>query len=93
LGLGVNDKAVITGNVLEEEKVWGVHLAAGRSDHIGGVVGVEDFSHPAYVVHRDVVYPFGGQIEVTELVLSYEDGTEEVIIVDGAYTLFERLHH
>ncbi|MBK5107922.1 MAG: aminopeptidase, partial [Anaerolineales bacterium] len=37
LGLGCNDQAVVTGNVLEDEKVLGVHLAAGRSDHIGGV--------------------------------------------------------
>jgi formylglycine-generating enzyme required for sulfatase activity len=90
LGLGVNDKAVITGNVLEDEKVWGVHLAAGRSDHIGGVVGVEAFSHPSNVVHKDVVFPFGGKIEVTDLVLIYENGDVEVIIEDGAYTLFDR---
>ena len=90
LGFGLNDKAVITGNVLEDEKVWGVHLAAGRSDHIGGVVGIEAFSHPAHVVHRDVVFPFGSRIEVSNLVLIYENGTEEVIIADGAYTLFER---
>ena len=90
LGLGVNDKAIITGNVLEDEKVWGVHLAAGRSDHIGGVVGVEDFSYPRNVVHKDVVFPFGGRIEVTNLVLIYENGSEEVIIEDGAYTLFDR---
>jgi hypothetical protein len=52
LGLGCNDKAVISGNVLEDEKVMGVHLAAGLSEHIGGAVGVDDFEDPANVCTR-----------------------------------------
>jgi hypothetical protein len=85
LGLGCNDKAVITGNVLEDEKVLGMHWALGRSDHIGGTVGVADFSDPAHVVHWDIVYPLGGPIEIASLVLEYEDGTSEEIIRDGQY--------
>lgn len=88
LGLGCNDKAIITGNVLEDEKVFGVHLAYGRSDHTGGVIGVDDFSDPANVVHRDVVYPFGGEIEVANLTLENADETSEEIIQNGAYTVF-----
>lgn len=88
LGLGCNDSAVISGNILEDEKVLGVHWAAGRSDHIGGVIGVDDFNDPVNVVHRDVVYPFGGDIEVISLTLEYKDGTSEEIIRDGAYTVF-----
>ena len=89
LGLGCNDMAVVTGNVLEDEKVMGVHLAGGLSEHIGGTVGVEDFNSPSGAVHQDVVYPFGGEIEVTNLVLKYEDGSTETIIKNGQYTLFE----
>ena len=88
LGLGCNDKAVVTGNILEDEKVFGVHLAYGRSDHTGGVFGVDDFSDPANVVHQDVLYPFGGEIEVTNLTFEYADGTSEEIIQNGAYTVF-----
>ncbi|MGD8752528.1 MAG: aminopeptidase, partial [Anaerolineales bacterium] len=88
LGLGCNDKAVVTGNILEDEKVLGVHLALGRSDHIGGTVDVEDFSDPAHVLHWDIVYPQGGEIEVVHLVFDYEDGGQEEIIRDGNYTLF-----
>jgi hypothetical protein len=87
LGLGCNDKAVISGNVLEDEKVMGVHLAAGLSEHIGGTVGVDDFEDPAKVVHEDRVYPAGGEIEVTTLIFEYEDGSSETIIKDGRYTL------
>ena len=89
LGFGLNDKAVITGNVLEDEKVWGVHLAGGRSDHIGGVVGVDAFSSPDYVIHKDIVYPFGGPLEVENLILVYENSKEEIIIENGAYSIFE----
>jgi hypothetical protein len=88
LGLGCNDKAVISGNVLEDEKVLGMHWALGRSDHIGGTVGVTDFSDPSHVVHWDIVYPKGGPIEIASLVLEYEDGTSEEIIKDGQYTIF-----
>jgi hypothetical protein len=88
LGLGCNDKAVISGNLLEDEKVLGMHWAYGRSDHIGGTVGVSDFSDPSHVVHYDIIYPKGGRIEIVSLVLKYEDGTSEEIIRDGQYAIF-----
>jgi leucyl aminopeptidase (aminopeptidase T) len=88
LGLGCNDSAVISGSVLEDEKVLGLHWAYGRSDHLGGTVGVADFSDPDNVVHQDIVYAKGGAIEVASLVLEYEDGASEEIIKDGQYTIF-----
>jgi hypothetical protein len=88
LGLGVNDTAVVTGNVLEDEKVPGMHWAFGLSEALGGTVGADDFSDPSHVVHQDIVYPKGGVIEVASLVLNYEDGTSEEIIKDGVYTTF-----
>jgi len=88
LGLGCNESAVATGNVLEDEKVMGLHWALGLSEHIGGTVGVDDFSDPGLVEHRDWVYPKGGAIEIASLVLEYADGTSEEIMDDGEYTLF-----
>ncbi len=88
LGLGVNDKAVITGNILEDEKVFGLHWAIGRSDHIGGTVGPEDFENQENVEHRDFVYPKDGPIEISSLILIFEDGTREEIIRDGSYLIF-----
>jgi hypothetical protein len=89
LGLGCNDMAVVTGNILEDEKVMGVHLATGLSDHIGGTVGVDDFKSSVDASHQDVVYPFGADIEVISLVIEYEDGVSETIIKNGRYTLFD----
>lgn len=41
LGVGANDRATITGNVLEDEKVLGtIHVAFGASAGFGGVVKV-----------------------------------------------------
>lgn len=88
LGLGCNDKAVICGKVLEDEKVLGMHWAYGRSDHLGGTVGVASFSDPSHVVHQDTVYAKGGAIEIARLVLEYEGGASEEIIRDGSYTVF-----
>jgi hypothetical protein len=88
LGLGCNDKAVVTGRVLEDEKVMGMHWANGLSEHLGGTVGQDDFSDPRYAVHSDWVYPKGGAIEISSLILEYEDGKNEEILLDGQYTVF-----
>jgi leucyl aminopeptidase (aminopeptidase T) len=48
LGIGTNDRAILTGSVLEDEKVLGtVHVAFGASAGIGGTVSVP--------IHLDVV--------------------------------------
>jgi leucyl aminopeptidase (aminopeptidase T) len=48
LGVGTNDRAQLTGNVLEDEKILGtIHVAFGASAGIGGTVSVP--------VHLDVV--------------------------------------
>jgi len=48
LGVGTNDRARLTGNVLEDEKILGtVHVAFGASAAIGGTVSVP--------IHLDVV--------------------------------------
>jgi aminopeptidase len=48
LGVGTNDKATLTGNVLEDEKILGtIHVAFGASAGIGGSVSVP--------IHLDVV--------------------------------------
>jgi leucyl aminopeptidase (aminopeptidase T) len=48
LGVGTNDRARLTGNVLEDEKILGtVHIAFGASAGIGGTVSVP--------IHLDVV--------------------------------------
>ena len=88
LGLGANDRAVVTGNVLEDEKVFGLHLAVGRSDHIGGTVGPDDFLAPANIVHWDMVYARSGPVQVSSLVLEYEDGSREEILRAGDFTIF-----
>lgn len=57
LGLGVLAELGIEaiGSTLLDEKL-GLHVALGRSDHFGGVVGAGDFSSPERVIHQDFVY-------------------------------------
>lgn len=48
LGIGTNGKAILTGNILEDEKIIGTaHVAFGASAAIGGNIQVP--------VHLDVV--------------------------------------
>lgn len=58
LGIGTNDKAIITGNVLEDEKVIGtVHIAFGDNKSMGGTVRVA--SHLDGVITEPTVYVDG----------------------------------
>ena len=59
LGIGCNPNAVVTGNILEDEKVPGLHIAYGMSTHIGGKIPCD--------MHLDICYPKGAPIEAITL--------------------------
>lgn len=84
VAFGVNEKAVVTGNVLEDEKA-GFHWAFGRSDHLGGVTGVDAFASEETVVHQDIVYAKGNPVQVRRAVVVHPDGRTVEIIRDGEY--------
>lgn len=84
---GCNPEAVVWGNVLEDEKA-GFHCAYGRSEHLGGTVGPDAFSSPDKVVHQDIVYARDSPIQVTDVVLTSEDGASCTVIQDGEYVAF-----
>lgn len=86
LAFGVNESAAVWGNVLEDEKA-GFHWAYGRSDHLGGVVGVGTFASPETVVHTDIVYAKGNPVQVHRATLVHPDEGERVVIEDGQYTI------
>jgi leucyl aminopeptidase (aminopeptidase T) len=74
LGIGCNPKAVVTGNVLEDEKA-GLHIAYGMSTHLGGKVKSD--------MHMDIVYAKGCPIEGTTVTLINADGTKTELIRDA----------
>ena len=86
VAFGVNDMAEVTGCVLEDEKA-GFHWAFGRSDHLGGVVGVDDFSNPGNVIHQDIVYAKGNPIQIERADVVHPDGRRVTIIEDGEYKI------
>ncbi len=87
LAFGCNDRAEVTGNVLEDEKA-GFHWAYGRSDHLGGVTGIRSFRAPENVVHQDIVYARGSPITVTRAEILTAQGKRIQVIRDGDYVLF-----
>jgi len=82
VAIGCNDKAAVTGNILEDEKA-GFHWAYGRSDHLGGTVGVADFTSPDKVCHIDIVYARGNPVVCARLDFVNADGTRTTAIRDG----------
>jgi leucyl aminopeptidase (aminopeptidase T) len=83
LGIGCNPCAVVTGNILEDEKVGGLHIAYGTSSHIGGKVSSD--------MHQDIVYAKGCPVEATTLSLIKKDGTKTRLIENAKlrYELIE----
>lgn len=75
--------------ILLDEKL-GFHVAFGRSDHFGGIVGPKDFSCPQAVIHLDRIYIPATQpgITVQSIILNYENGRRETILENGQYLIF-----
>ena len=87
LGLGVLGDFGLqpTGSILLDEKL-GLHVAFGRSDHFGGIVGPADFSSPEAVIHLDRVYIPETQprVKVQEVRLEGPEAAR-TIMVDGCF--------
>jgi hypothetical protein len=86
VAFGVNDRAEVTGNGLEDEKA-GFHWAYGRSDHLGGVVGVSEFRSQETVVHQDLIYARGNPVQVTQASLHHPDGRSISVILGAQYQM------
>lgn len=85
--IGCNPKAVVWGNVLEDEKA-GFHWAYGRSDFLGGTISPSRFNCQANVTHRDIVYSKETAVGVSNLDLLYANGSREKILSDRRYVVF-----
>jgi len=74
LGFGVlKDFGILpVGKILQDEKL-GFHIAFGRSEHFGGIIGPDDFSSPEEVIHLDRIY-----ISATQITLKYPDGQDDL---------------
>ena len=90
LGLGVLSDFGISpiGEVLLDEKL-GLHIAFGRSEHFGGQVGPDSFSHPSAVIHQDYVYieEIQPRVNAASVDLTMEDGSRITLIQDGKYVI------
>jgi hypothetical protein len=84
LGLGCNPLARVWGNELEDEKA-GPHIALGRSEHIGGVTGPDEFDNPRHVWHQDFIYAKGSPIHVAEMTLTGARGETDLLVLNGRY--------
>ncbi len=79
------------GEMLLDEKL-GLHVAFGRSDHFGGIVGPPQFSSPKAVVHLDRIYIPAAQprVAVKSVTLGYKNGAQELLMQEGEYVVFEK---
>lgn len=64
-----------------------LHLALGRSEHLGGVTGPEAFTSPESVIHIDHVYHPAMQphVRAVSVRLRLQDGTVRPLLENGQY--------
>jgi len=77
------------GEILLDEKL-GLHVAFGRSDHFGGIVGPSAFSSPAAVIHLDRIYIPAVQprVSIASVDFYFPGGRVERIMANGRYSIF-----
>lgn len=75
LGLGCNPMAQVTGNPLEDEKA-GLHIAYGKSTHLGGSIDSD--------IHQDLCYAKGLPVEGTSLTLRTTQDQSVTLIEKGS---------
>jgi len=80
--IGVNNKATVTGNILQDEKA-GFHWAFGLSEHLGGTIGEDNFNSAENVIHRDFVYAKDNEIECSLLEIVFPDNSRKILIRAG----------
>lgn len=86
LGLGCNEKAVYINNVLQDEKIEGLHWAYGYNDYMGGTVGVSNFNHPEDAVHIDIIYTKEAKVKIKQVKLFYSGNKQEIIMENSRYS-------
>jgi hypothetical protein len=81
LGFGTQELPV-SGRDIQDEKVLGtMHVATGRSDHLGGSLTPDRFANKMNATHDDILFSPSKtpEIEVTQVRMQ-RDGQTEVLI-------------
>jgi len=86
VAIGCNDRAEVTGNILEDEKA-GFHWAYGRSEHLGGNVGPDAFSSPDRIRHMDIVYAKDNPVVCRRLDFVDTEGQHTTGVLNGGLVI------
>lgn len=73
-----------TGRGIQDEKILGtVHIATGRSDHLGGGLGPQSFRNPEHATHDDHLFnPYSSPKVALRQVRLHHNGEVKVLIED-----------
>ncbi|MFH1972305.1 MAG: hypothetical protein ABIJ18_02400 [archaeon] len=86
LGLGCNEKATFINNILQDEKIEGMHWAYGYNKYMGGSIDITDFKDPLQAIHLDIIYTKEARIKVHKITLVYPNKLREVIMENSRYS-------
>jgi len=92
LGFGVlNDFGLKPINEILLDEKLGFHIAFGRSEHFGGIIGPNNFSKPSEVIHLDRIYikEIQPEIEINELILKFENQEDLILIKNNIYNFIK----
>ncbi|MFT5121403.1 MAG: hypothetical protein ACI9TH_000177 [Kiritimatiellia bacterium] len=86
-GLGCNERSRVIGRKIEDQKA-GFFCGYGRSDFVGGHVGLNQFKNPTGEVYGDLIFSRGAPIHAYKIMLTLNDQTNKTIMEKGQYTIF-----
>ena len=73
----------VSGQDIQDEKIRGtVHVATGRSDHLGGDITPDKFNEAGNAKHEDILFSpeKTPEINVPQVRIFWKDGKSEVLI-------------
>ena len=86
-GLGCNERSRVIGRRIEDQKA-GFFCGFGRSDFVGGQVGLDRFVNRGGELYRELTFAKGSPITAYKITLTLDDQTSRTIMEKGQYTIF-----
>lgn len=80
LGLGTQSLPFAGADIQDEKIIGTMHVATGRSDHLGGHLSSKSFNNPRNAVHEDILFSPNKTPEVALRAVMRRGGAEETLV-------------
>ena len=83
LGLGTQVLPVAGADIQDEKVLGTIHIATGRSDHLGGHLTPDKFKHKLNATHDDILFAPHKTPEVNLKCVTFHRGAESKVVIEN----------